>query len=534
VLQVAIVGVRSLGISRGVFRYLERLISHDVTFRILARMRTWFFQKVEPLAPARLMGYHSGDLLSRIVADVDTLENFYIRVVYPGITAVLVSMGAAVYLGLYDARLGLALFVFLFSVGILIPLITKLISSKPGRLLVAYRGVLHTQLVDGVQGVADLLAFNRAADHQVQINKTGELVGRIQGQLSHINGCHGGLSLLMTNLGMWTVLVLGIDAISAGTIPGVMLGTLTMIALVSFEAVQPLPLAAQKLGETTEAARRLFELVDLEPEVSEERGLEVDHKLPTDIEFSNLTFIYPGEQGASLRDINLDLKEGSLYALVGPSGAGKSTLMNLLLRFWEYHQGEIQFGGRSLQSLKPDALRNQIAVISQRSYYFNASLGDNLRIARPEANDVEIETAARMANIHDFIAGLPQGYDTFIGEQGLRLSGGERQRLGIARALLKDTPILILDEPMANLDPVNERQVMESVFRLKGAKTSQGKRRTTILITHRLLGLDQIDEIIVMDQGRIVERGTEANLLGSGSFYAYMYGLQNRIIGISK
>jgi ATP-binding cassette, subfamily C, bacterial CydCD len=339
-LQIAIVGVRFFGISRGVLRYIERLISHDITFRLLSQLRIWFYQAIEPLAPARLMNYHSGDLLSRLRTDVDALENFYIRVVSPTITAILISLGTAAYLGHFAVRLGVELLVFLFSVGVLLPQFIRLISKKPGERLVDCRARVHTQLVENIQGMADLLMFGRAAERQQQISRIGRDYQFAQQKMVWITGFHSSLSLFLSNLAMWVVLVYGIDAVNAGVIPGEMLGALTLIALVSFEAVQPLPLAAQILGETNQSARRLFELADTKPEVSETGGLKLDLNLPLEIEFSNLSFAYPKEKEPTLRNINLKVLEGKSIAIVGPSGAGKSTLVNLLLRFWDYSLGK--------------------------------------------------------------------------------------------------------------------------------------------------------------------------------------------------
>jgi ATP-binding cassette subfamily C protein CydCD len=519
-LQVAIVGVRFFGISRGVLRYVERLISHDITFRLLSRLRPWFYQAIEPLAPACLMRYRSGDLLSRVRTDVDALENFYIRVVSPIITALLISLGAVAYLGYFDIRMGFALLVLLLGVGVLVPQLIRFASRKTGERLVDCRARMHAHLVESIQGMADLMMFGQVSEQKRKISQIGRDYRREQRKMVQITGFHSSVSLFFSNLGMWLVLSFGIDAVSKGIIPGEMLGTLALIALVSFEAVQPLPLAAQILGEISQSASRLFELVDRKPEVSEIAGEELNLSHPLDIQFLDLTFTYPDEKEPTLRNIQFEIPEGRSIAVVGPSGAGKSTLVNLLLRFWDYHTGEILFGGQPLKSLIPDDLRARMGVVSQQSYFFNASIRENLSLGRPDASQPEIEDAARQVQIHEFIVGLPDGYDTFIGEQGLRLSGGERQRLAIARALLKDSPILILDEPTANLDPVTERHVFETIYGWVGSNTQRGEPRTTLLITHRLIGLENMDEIIVMDQGRIIERGTHRELLGAGNLYA--------------
>jgi ATP-binding cassette subfamily C protein CydCD len=536
-LQVAIVGVRFFGISRGVLRYFERLVSHDISFRLLSRLRTWFYRAIEPLAPARLMQYRSGDLLSRVVADVDTLENFYIRVVSPTLVAVIVSFGAVVYIGQFDGRLGWVLLAFLCGLGVGVPLLIHFVSRKPGRNLVACRANLHVQLVDGIQGLADLIAFGRGADTKQQIDKLGKIYGCTQKHMAWITGFHSGLSLLLTNLGMWSVLTLGITGVNAGRIPGIMLAALTMIALVSFEGVLSLPLAAQMLGEVTESAIRLFAVVERKPEIESngEGGLDnargtVEGVSPSIIKFSDLSFTYPGSHAPVLRNIHFSLAEGQSLAIVGPSGSGKSTLAHLLLRFWEYPTGEISLNDRSIRAYAPAEVRSHFAVIPQQPYFFNTSIHENLSLARQGISQAEIESGARKAKIHDFITRLPKGYDTYVSESGLRLSGGERQRLAIARALLVDAPILILDEPTANLDPITEKQVLETIFSLMGGRTRVGHRRSTILITHRLVGLENVDEIIVLADGQIIERGPQSDLLRMNGFYSRLYSIQNRIL----
>jgi len=308
----------------------------------------------------------------------------------------------------------------------------------------------------------------------------------------------------------------------------VMLGTLTLLTLASFEAVTPLPVAAQMWESVRTAAGRLFEVVDASPMTVEHRPLT--EKAPSmaqnprsAVAFDEVTFSYPNTSLPAINEITFDLYSGNSLAIVGPSGAGKSTIVNLLLRFWEYSSGDIRLGGESLHGLDPDEVRGRYGVVSQNSYFFNASVLENLKLARPSASQAEIEDAASRAQIHEFVMGLPKGYDTFIGEQGLRLSGGERQRLGIARALLRDAPILILDEPTANLDPLTEKQILETLFHVMQDKT-------VLFITHRLIGLENVDEILVLEGGQVVERGTQTELLQGDRTFQRLWKLQNRIL----
>jgi ATP-binding cassette subfamily C protein CydC len=345
---------------------------------------------------------------------------------------------------------------------------------------------------------------------------------------------------LLTNLGMWAVLVLAIPLVTTGQIEGVYLAVIALIALASFESVQPLPLAAQHLEENLRAAEHLFKIVDTEPEVS---APAQPQPIPENaaLDVRDLTFSYSSNDRRPrtedrkrpsftlhpspfiLHPSSFTLPPGRRIAIVGPSGSGKTTLLNLLLRFWEFREGGITLGGQDIRNFDPEELRSKFAVVSQHTHLFNASLRENLLIARPDAADIEIVNAAQSAQIHDFIEKLPEGYDTFIGEQGLRLSGGERQRIAIARALLKHAPILLLDEPTANLDALTEREVLKSIHRLM-------EGRSTLLVTHRLIGMEWMDEILVFRDGRIIERGKHFELLDQGGLYRCIWDFQHQFL----
>jgi thiol reductant ABC exporter CydC subunit len=538
-LQVAIVGVRFFGVARGVFRYLERYLTHDVTFRLITSLRVWFYQALEPLAPARLTGTRSGDLLSRIVAGISSLESFYVRAVAPPFSALLVAVFMTLFIAHYAASLAVIWLVFWLTAAAGLPALVLWLSRQPGRRLVSSRANLTISLVDGIQGMADLQAFGSGSRQSKRIEAHGRALASAQAHLAWIGGLQSAASGFLAHLCAWSVLVAAIPLVREGRLGGVYLAVLVLAALASFEAAAPLAQAAGHLESSLEADRRLLTIAGGEREA----GDPVNPPRPPerfDLEIRELRFTYPemtpagGATGHSRKEtgegrnvphaaidgLSFSVQAGKKVALVGPSGAGKTTLVNLLLRFWDYQEGEISLGGRDLHDYSPEDVRTVIGVVSQSTYLFNATVRENLLLARPSAGEAEVLLAAQQAQIHDFILQLPQGYNTWIGEQGLRLSGGERQRLAIARALLRDAPMVLLDEPTANLDPLTEQAVLRAIAEVM-------KGRTVLMITHRLSGLETMDEILVLLGGKIVERGTHGELVGQKGYYRRMLELQN-------
>lgn len=521
-LMLALYLVRFFGVSRAVFRYTERLVSHDVTFRLLLSLRSWFYSKLEPLAPARLSAYRSGDLLSRLVKDIEELENVYLRVVSPVIVAVLISLLTFGLFYLFNPLLAWVALGFLAATGVGVPVLVKWLARGLGRRQLELRAELDSQIVDGVQGVQDILAFGRAESQQARVDSLNRKLGRVQGRIALITGLQNSLSDLMMGLAMWTLLILSIPLVVSGQINGVYLALLALAILSSFEAVQPLGQAFVTLDRSLSAAGRVFEVIEARPQV-EDPPKPIPAPVSPSLEFKDVSFAYgPGEPPV-LEHVSFTLSPGKRIAVVGPSGAGKSTLVNLILRFWDPVEGEILLGGHRLPEYAQEDLRRAIGVVAQSTYIFNETLRENLLLARPDATDAELEKVLEQARLSEFVSRLPQGLDTWAGEQGLRLSGGERQRLAIARTLLKDASLLILDEATANLDPVTERKLLAEVRRLM-------QDRTTLMITHRLVEMELMDEVLVMDKGRIVERGTHDRLIQFDGLYRKMFELQNQML----
>ncbi len=525
-LSIAIVSVRFFGIARGAFRYLERLVSHRAAFRLLADMRVWFYKALVPLVPARLMTLRngsqqvlrSGDVLRRAVSDVDMLQNFYIRVLAPPIIAALVALMLWVFLGAFGGIFGLIYLGFFLLSSVVVPALTHLSSRKLGQQMVVTRADLQAQLVDSVQGIADLVAFGQEQRQAAHIQALTKKLNRMQMAMALIGGTQNALTSFFMNATAWGMLFIAIPFVHSGQLNGLFLALLVLSALASFEIVLPLPNTFQQLGSNLKAASRLFEIVDAQPAVE-----DVLHPAPlpqdTTISVEHLNFRYEADEPYVLQDINLTLKPDECIMLVGPSGSGKSTLTHLLLRFFDYKEGRITLGGHDFHDYRQDDLYKLISVVEQDTHLFNTSIRANLMLARPEASEEEMIDAARKAQLHEFVQTLPHGYDTEVGEQGLRLSGGERQRVAIARAFLKDTPIVILDEPTVNLDAIAEQSVLHAIQSLR-----QG--RATLMVTHRLIAMDMANEILVLQDGHIIERGTHRQLLQNEAAYWHMWQQQ--------
>lgn len=490
-LGVAVVGVRFFGLARAVFRYLERVVSHDVTFRMLATLRVGFYRALEPLAPARLQSRHSGDLLSQAIHDIDSLQDLYLRTIAPPAVALLGAVLFTLFLRAFDITLALAGLLGMIMAGAALPFWVWWTTARHGAARVQARADFNTALVESLQALPDLIAYGQQKAQMEKFETLRASVNAAQQRHDQYDALQAGIAVVLTHGAAATMLLLAIPRID-----GVLLATVALATTAVFEAFAPLAQASLHLTIMRSAGVRLFEIADAPPAVNDPpEAAPVADK--TTLAITDLRFRYTPETPTILDGLSLTVAPGERVAILGASGSGKSTLVNVLIRFWEYESGSVQIGGRELRSYQQADIRAMIGVLSQRSYLFNTSVRQNLLLASPAAEQAQLEAAARRAQIHEFILSLPQGYETLIGENGVQLSGGERQRLALARTLLRAAPILILDEATANLDAITERALMETVL-----ESTVGQ--SLLVFTHRRVLLKRMDRVYLIQHKRLV------------------------------
>ncbi|GIV67783.1 thiol reductant ABC exporter subunit CydC [Caldilinea sp.] len=502
-LSLAIAGVRFFAFARAAFRYGERYLTHLTAFRILTELRVWFYRSLEPLAPARLLQTHSGDLFTRIGADIETLENFYVRVVIPPFTALLVTAGMCAMLGIFTPTLAFIFVLYMLLTGVALPGLTQWMSRQAASEQIEKRNALNMLLVDSIQGMAELMGFGQADRQRNALLAQSAQFHRAQERLAMSRAAANGLSALFTGLVSFFILLFAAAMVNEGALDGVYLALLPLSAIAASEAVQPLSHAVQALETSRAAAERVFDLIDASPNI-----LDPIQPLPPPqghtLSVRNLYFHYPSSAVTAeppvFNGLSFELHRGERLAITGASGAGKSTLAALLLRFWEADSGSILLDGQDIRAYAADDVRTCIAIAPQAPYFFHATIRDNLLVANPEAGEEELIEACRHAQVHEFIAGLPQGYDTLVGEHGLHLSGGERQRLAIARMLLKNAPIVILDEATTYLDA-------DTAARVWKALDVALADRIVLILDHNELALSHADRVLRLMEGRLVDSG---------------------------
>ncbi len=495
-LTVAIVAVRFFGLARPLARYLERLASHDVALRLLARIRVRFYERLEPLAPAELDAYRKGDLLGRMVGDVEALQSLYLRGLGPPVVCLVVAAAAVGVSAAILPQAAVVLACGLLAGATVVPLVGwRLGQAAAGA--AAAKGSLSAELLEVLGGAPELVMCSAEAAAMARLGEVDRAVVRLSRREGLAAGVTEGLGIAITGATVAGVLAVAVTQRSAGTIDGVLVATLALLSLASFEAVSPLPQAARELSATLAAASRVLDIADREPRVGDPaRPAPIPSGRPT-FALEHVTARYSADGPAVLDDVSLALAPGRRVALVGPSGSGKTTVANLLLRFLDPADGRVTLDGRDLRAYRQEDVRRVLAVAGQNGHLFATTIRENVRLAKPDATDAEVEEALRLARISDWVATLPDGLDTHVGEEGRWLSAGQRQRINLARALLAGRPVVILDEPTAHLDSATAEALMDDVLDVLGEKT-------LLLITHRSEGLERMDEILELDGGRVV------------------------------
>ncbi|AMM09630.1 MULTISPECIES: thiol reductant ABC exporter subunit CydD [Streptomyces] len=504
-LMMAVTATRAFGIGRAVFRYAERLVSHDVVLRMLADTRVAVFRRLERLAPAGLRGTRRGDLLSRLVADVDALQDYWLRWLLPAGWAALVSTVSVLFMTWLLPAAGAVLAIGLLAAAVGVPLVSGGFARRAERRLAPARGALATRVAEVLTGTGELTVAGALAHRTARTGDADRELTRIRARGAAANALGAGLTAVITGLTTVAAAYVGIRGVSAGALDGVALAVVVLTPLAAFEAVTALPLAVQFRQRVRRSAERVHEVLDAPVPVTEPEAAGPAPESPFPVELRGVAARHPGQARDALTGIDLTVTEGRRIAVVGPSGSGKTTLAQLLLRFLDPRTGSYTLAGASAPGLDGDDVRRLVGLCAQDAHVFDSTLRENLLLADRSATEARLREVLGGARLLEWVETLPQGLDTPVGEHGARLSGGQRQRLALARALLAGFPLLVLDEPAEHLD-------LETADRLTADLLAATRGRTTLLITHRLAGLEAVDEILVLDEGRIVQRGTYEEL----------------------
>ncbi|MBX4820398.1 heme ABC transporter ATP-binding protein/permease CydC [Klebsiella michiganensis] len=505
-------GVRGAAIIRTAGRYFERLVSHDATFRVLQHLRVFTFSKLLPLSPAGLARFRQGELLNRVVADVDTLDHLYLRVISPLVGALVVILVVTVGLSVLDVTLALTLGgIMLLTLLVMPPLFYR--AGKPaGESITRLRGQYRQHLTSWLQGQAELMLFNASDRYRQQMEKTEARWLDAQRRQAELTALSQALMLLIGGIAVIAMLWLASAGVGGDTQPGALIALFVFCALAAFEALAPVTGAFQHLGQVIASARRITQITEQEPEVAfpQGEGQTLDR---VSLRLHQVTFSYPQQPSPALEKVSLQIEAGEHIAILGRTGCGKSTLLQLLTRAWDPAEGEILLNNQLLGQFNEATLRRAMSVVPQRVHLFSATLRDNLLLASPGASDARLAQTLERVGLAKLLE--DSGLNSWLGEGGRQLSGGELRRLAIARALLHDAPVMLLDEPTEGLDATTESQILDLLAEVM-------REKTVLMVTHRLRGLARFNQIIVMDNGKIIEQGSHAELLAEqGRYYQF-------------
>jgi thiol reductant ABC exporter CydC subunit len=526
-LSLAVVGVRAFAVGRAALRYVERLVTHDATLRVLADLRVSVFRRLERLAPAGLPAFRRGDLLARLVGDVEAVQDVFLRALIPWVAGTAVALLAGVGVRLLLPIAGVVMLAAVVAVAAVVPWLTRRWARAAERGALQARARLSEQVVDTFERLPELSAYGDMARRTASIAALDDELAHHLDRAARIKGLGAVAVTVATGGALWCALVVGVPAVHSGALPAVLLAVVVLVPLALAEVLAPLPATVAELARSTGAAHRVREVLEATAPVVEPTRPAALPAPPYRLVATDLSARWPGQTDKALMNIDLDLSAGRRVAVVGESGSGKSTLAMVLLRFLDPSDGQVLLTGADgrevdLRDVAGDDVRRVIGLLAQDAHIFDSTIWENVRLARPGATRTDVRTALSRAKLLGWVDRLPDGLDSWVGEHGERMSGGERQRLALARALLADFPILVLDEPGEHLDLATSDALLADV---QAAATD----RTLVTISHRLRGLEDFDEIVVLVAGRVVERGRHEELMRAGGGYCGSYQIETAL-----
>jgi ATP-binding cassette subfamily C protein CydC len=517
-LRTAMVWLVALTVATAVAQWWQSDIGHDWAFRLMRVLRVQIYDGLERATPGRLLGKRTGDLSSTATADVNTSELFFAHTAGDYVGALITSIGALAVISALDAPTGIVTLVLMVLIAT-VPLVLGKVASAQGQRIRTELGALNAEAVDGIQGLRELIVFRQT---NAYLGRLLARTRRFQGQqMSYVrrSALEEAVGDLLTSAAVVVVPLVAARAVSAGTLDVRWLPAVIVLAVASLVPIATVSATARTLGDVRAAAARILTIVTYPAHVDEPSAPAAIDTFEPRIRFQDTHFRYAADGPAVLRGVTFTVEPGETVALVGRSGAGKSTCANLLLRFWDPTEGAVELDGHDLRSLPSAELRRLVTLVPQDVYLFNASVADNIRLGCPDASNDEVKRAAQAACAHEFIEALPDGYQTICGERGAALSGGQRQRIAIARALLLNAPVVVMDEAVSNLDTESERAVQE-------ATASVRRGHTTLLIAHRLSTIRSADRVILLGDGVVVDTGPHDELLGRCAAYRELLATQ--------
>ncbi|MDD5322567.1 MAG: thiol reductant ABC exporter subunit CydC [Methylococcales bacterium] len=489
--------IRALAITRTLGRYGERLVTHEATFRLLAGIRSWFFQQLVPLVPGRLSAMRSGDLLSRMTADIDALDALYLRLLLPAVVAAVGVTAVTVFLAFYAPVISLTTGLMLIIASIWVPWVFNRLGRAGAKEIVGLAAYFRIRQIDMIQGLADLIANQAYRRFSGFLEQFSDLMINTHRRNNRLSAISLAFTMLLSQITLLMALVLAAMAFEDSLLSGPDSALVVFRVIAAFELAAPLPQAMQMLAKTQKAARRIRQVAEMTPTITKPtQPLALPGNY--DLQFIDVSFRYPDQPVWVLKNINLNISQGGKIAIVGANGSGKTTLLQLLMRYYDPEQGSVLLAGQNIRQFDADELMSCFGVLSQRSQLFAATIKENLLIAKPTASATELATAIKAAGLENYIGYLPKGLDTWVGESGVKVSGGEARRIALARLYLKNAPVLILDEPTEGLDSDTERDVFKSL-------ADFAKYKTVIMVTHREAGLELVDVVYCMEQGVLSE-----------------------------